>query len=330
MRGPMMARSSRKGRRGRRGLRLAGVFLSVFVLFVVVLLVLLAVLFLARREPGPPPGPGPGPTTPPSQPASCPDVQVLAVPGTWESAEGDDPLQPTANPNSLLLKITQPLQQQFDQARAQVYTVPYPAQFALPGSPPQMSYNDSRAAGTLAAREALAATHSACPLTSYVLVGFSQGAVIAGDIAAQVGSGAGPVPPERVLGVALIADGRRDPDAAPTIGPPVAGVGLELSFGGLTLPFMNATFTGERPGGFGALADRTVQFCAPNDGICDAPASPLADPVAALGRLGAYADNPVHAMYDSFVVEPDGTTATQWVRRWAGQAIEGAPRPPHS
>ncbi|EUA24849.1 cutinase family protein [Mycobacterium xenopi 3993] len=31
-----------------------------------------------------------------------------------------------------------------------------------------------------------------CPLTSYVLVGFSQGAVIAGDIASDIGNGRGP------------------------------------------------------------------------------------------------------------------------------------------
>ena len=48
-----------------------------------------------------------------------------------------------------------------------------------------------------------------CPLTSYVLVGFSQGAVIAGDIASDIGNGRGPVDEDLVLGVTLIADGRR-------------------------------------------------------------------------------------------------------------------------
>ena len=96
------------------------------------------------------------------------------------------------------------------------------------------------------------------------------------------------------------------------------------------MAFMDATFTGPRPGGFGALADRVVQFCAPDDGICDAPASVLADPLAALGRLAGYANNPVHAGYATFVVDGAGTTTTEWVTRWAGEAIEAAPSPPHS
>ena len=33
----------------------------------------------------------PGPEQPASQPASCPDVQVVAIPGTWESSAADDP-----------------------------------------------------------------------------------------------------------------------------------------------------------------------------------------------------------------------------------------------
>jgi hypothetical protein len=321
----MMAARSRQARKGPR---LGRWLLLLLVLGAVVLLVLLLVRMADRGEPGPP-GPVP-PTGPQTQPASCPDVQLLAVPGTWESAVGDDPLNPTANPNSLMQSITRPLQERFGVDRALVYTLPYPAEFALPGSPPQMSYNESRAQGTVGARDALAATHAECPLTSYLLVGFSQGAVIAGDIAAEIGAGSGPVPADRVLGVALIADGRRDPDAAPTIGPPVGGVGLEVSFAGLSIPFVNIDFTGKRPGGFGELADRTVQFCAPNDGICDAPVNPLTDPMGALGRLGSYANNPVHAMYASFVVDDAGTTTTQWVTRWAEDAINQAPVPAHS
>ena len=74
------------------------------------------------------------------------------------------------------------------------YTVPYTAQFHNPfAADKQMSYNDSRAEGTKAAIEALTDMNNRCPLTSYVIVGFSQGAVIAGDIASDIGNGRGPI-----------------------------------------------------------------------------------------------------------------------------------------
>ncbi|PRC57542.1 cutinase, partial [Mycobacterium sp. ITM-2017-0098] len=73
----------------------------------------------------------------------------------------------------------------------------------------QMSYNDSRAEGTRAAVTAMTDMNNRCPLTSYVLVGVSQGAVIAGDLASDIGNGRGPVDQDLVLGAMLIADGRR-------------------------------------------------------------------------------------------------------------------------
>ena len=48
-----------------------------------------------------------------SQPASCPDVQVVSIPGTWESRADDDPYAPWGNPAALLLDVTTPLQEQF-------------------------------------------------------------------------------------------------------------------------------------------------------------------------------------------------------------------------
>ena len=75
----------------------------------------------------------------------------------------------------------------------QTYTVPYTAQFHNPLSgDKQMSYNDSRAEGTRATVQAMTDMNNKCPLTSYVLIGFSQGAVIAGDIASDIGNGRGP------------------------------------------------------------------------------------------------------------------------------------------
>ncbi|WP_305093409.1 cutinase family protein [Prescottella sp. R16] len=315
---------------GRRGRKRSGlVVLAILVLLVVVLAVW---YLLAGQVPKPAPPTPPGPTPPAAQPADCPDVQVVAVPGTWESSATDDPYDPTANPASLMLNVTRPLQERFAPQRADVYTVPYVAQFSNPiALPPdgQESYNNSRAAGTAATLDLIERRHAECPLTTYVLTGFSQGAVIAGDVAARIGAGDGPVSPDLVLGVGLIADGRRDPAAAPTIGPPVAGVGAELSLAGLKIP--GITMTGARPGGFGKLADRAVQICAPSDGICDAPveALKLGNWLSSAARLAEYHNNPVHAQYNSFVVDENGTTATQWITNWASELIDTAPKPAH-
>lgn len=323
------AQQSTTRRRGKKQKRrpLRRVLFLFALLALIVALVVLA-LRLAERADIPIPGiPEPEPTEELTQPAHCPDVQVLSIPGTWESSPDDDPYNPWFNPNALLLNVTNPLSQQFSGDRAEVYTLPYPAQFQRPGGPPELTYDDSRSAGAVKAREVLSAMHSECWLTSYVLMGFSQGAVIAGDIASEIGNGNGPVPSDNVLGVALIADGRRDPDAAPTVGPQVQGVGLEVSLAGF--PFIpGATLTGKRNGGFGDLADRTVQFCAPNDGICDAPL--LTDILGAIHRLfHDYIQNPVHAMYHTYTVDENGTTTTQWLTGWASDLINEAPEPAH-
>ena len=87
--------------------------------------------------------------------------------------------------------------------------------------------------------------------------------------------------------------------------------------------------TGPRPGGFGDLNDRTYQICAPSDGICDAPAAALnpTNWLSSAPRLLEYYNNPVHAMYNSFQVDPNGTTATQWMAQWAAEKIDAAPTP---
>lgn len=324
-----MARSSRRRSRG----KVFGLIAVLVVVAVLVILLLLLWYLLAGRLPAPLPGPGPEPEPPRTQSALCPDVQVVSIPGTWESNAVDDPHNPTANPLSLMLNVTGPLQEQFPDERADVYTVPYAAQFSNPiAFPPdgQQSYNVSRGAGTAKATEVLAGMHNNCPLTSFVIAGFSQGAVIAGDLAAQIGADNGPVPADLVLGVTLIADGRRDTGQGVPVGPDPSGVGAEIALRGTQLP--GITMTGQRPGGFGSLADRTNTICAPGDLICDAPRAAL-NPFNILGSLAALAaaaQNPIHAMYNSFVLDESGTTATQWTASWAAELIANAPRPQHS
>ncbi len=312
----------------------------------VVALVIVAGVILLRHSETPPSAVPPGiltpaPTTPhPRKPrpafqdASCPDVQLIAVPGTWESSPQDDPLNPLTFPKALLLKVTGPISTDFPESRVQTYTVPYTAQFHNPLSADgQMSYNDSRAEGTRAMVAEMTDMNNRCPLTSYVLVGFSQGAVIAGDVASDIGNGRGPVDEDLVLGVTLIADGRRQPGVGNDIPPSPPGEGAEITLHEVAvLSGLGLTMTGPRPGGFGALDDRTNEICAEGDLICAAPQeafSPANLPTT-LNTLAGGAGQPVHAMYATpDFWSSDGEPATEWTLNWAHELIDKAPHPKH-
>ncbi|MEZ0352809.1 cutinase family protein [Mycobacterium sp. pR1184] len=312
----------------------------------VVLLVIVAVVTMLRSTEAPPSAVPPGilppssTTThphkprPASQDASCPDVQMIVVPGTWESSPTDDPLNPMQFPNALLHQDTLAIGQQFPPSRLQTFTVPYTAQFNNPlGGIKQMSYNDSRAEGTRATIQALTDMNNKCPLTSYVLIGFSQGAVIAGDIASDIGNGRGPVDDDLVLGVTLIADGRRQQGVGNDIGPNPPGQGAEVTLHEVpVLSGLGLTMTGPRPGGFGDLNSKTNEICAAGDLICAAPdeAFNVANLPNTLNTLAGGAGQPVHAMYATPQFwNLDGATSTDWTLNWARNLIANAPHPKH-
>jgi Cutinase len=312
---------------------------------VVVLIVAIVIVVLRRPDTPPtavPPTAVPPTAVPPTtkkprpefQDASCPDVQMISVPGTWESSPLMDPFNPTQFPIAVLLNVTNPIRQQFDNSRLEVFTVPYTAQFHNPFSADgQMSYNDSRAEGTRAAVKAMTDMNNRCPLTSYVLVGFSQGAVIAGDIASDIGNGRGPVDEDLVLGVTLIADGRRQEGVGQDVGPNPEGQGAEITLHEVpTLSALGLTMAGPRPGGFGMLNNRTFEICARGDLICSAPESAfnITQLPRTLAVLSGGAGQPVHAMYATpNFWNLDGASATQWTLGWAQGVIDNAPHPKH-
>ena len=275
-----------------------------------------------------------GKPRPEFQDASCPDVQLVSIPGTWESSPQLDPFNPTQFPIALLLNVTNPIRGQFGTDRVEIYTVPYTAQFHNPlSADQQMSYNDSRAEGTQNAVKAITDINNRCPLTSYVLVGFSQGAVIAGDIASDIGNGRGPVDADLVLGVTLIADGRRQAGVGQEIGPNPPGQGAEITLHEVPmLGEMGLTMSGPRPGGFGLLNDRTNEICATGDLICSAPdeAFSITNLPRTMEILGGGAGQPVHAMYATPQFwNLGGQPATAWTLDWAQKVIDNAPHPKH-
>jgi hypothetical protein len=335
-----MAKASRRNRR-----RILAWVAAVTMAVVVALVGVLVVIWVRRPAPSaeaPPEAvPAPGTSTPratksrpESQDASCPDVELVSVPGTWESSRTLDPLNPVEFPNALLLNVTQPVADQFDPGRVETYTIPYIAQFHNPvAADDQVGYNESRDEGARATVKAMTNMNTKCPLTSYVLIGFSQGAVIAGDVAGDIGNGRGPVDEDLVLGVTLIADGRRQDGVGQDIGPDPPGQGAEVTLHDLPLlSGLGLTMTGRRPGGFGDLDDRTNEICAPGDLICAAP--PEAFSVANLPRtldtLAGGAGQPVHAMYATPEFwNVDGQPATQWTLNWTQDVLENAPHPKH-
>ncbi|MDK6813472.1 cutinase family protein [Corynebacterium sp. UMB6689] len=302
------------------------------VLAVVVLLAVIgggAVHFLNSNEEGeqgnlaePAPSQEEGDASP-EQPDWCPRVEFISAPGTWESAADDDPINPGANPNSFMLSITNPLKEAYVPEDVKVWTLPYTAQFKNINAQHEMSYDDSRNEGTSRLEGELTYMHETCPNTKFILSGFSQGAVIAGDVADRIGGGNGPVPAESVAGVALIADGRRQDGVGINPGAHVGGVGAEIALQPVSTLIQGivpgATMRGERANGFGALADRTFQICAPNDSICDAPL----DVSNGLERARDLIDaNGVHALYAYNPDVIEGTTANQWVTQWAKDTID--------
>src|SRR5271167_2538027 len=336
-----MAVTSRRKRRR----RILALIAAAAVALVVGLIILAVVGVLRQRETAPsavPPSIVP-PTSsaayphkprPASQDSSCPDVQLIAIPGTWESSLQDNPLNPVQFPKALLLNVTRPITDQCNSSRVETFTVPYTAQFHNPlSNDPQISYDNSRAEGTRAAVKAMTDMNVKCPLTSYVLIGFSQGAVIVGVIASEIGDGRGPVDDDLVLGVTLIADGRRQQGVGKEIGPNPPGKGAEITLHEVPiLAGMGLTMTGPRPGGFGTLDGNTNEICAPGDLICAAPeeAFSVANLSNTLNTLAGGAGQPVHALYATTQFwNLDGAPATDWALNWARGLIENAPHPKH-
>ena len=297
----------------------------------VVLIVLGVAQWRAGNGPTPPPPPNGQPTdAPPAEavgPDWCPAVQFVAIPGTWESAAGDDPFNPQVNPQSFMLSITKPLQEAYDIGQVRVWTTPYTAQFRNIQSEQgrkEMSYDDSRAEGIARTNGELEFVNRTCPNTKFIIAGFSQGAVIAGDIVNQIGTRNNAVPPEKLLGAVMIADGRRESGVGVNPGVEVPGIGAEIALqpvqGVVNAVTPGATMTGARPGGFGEVSDRAFEICAPNDSVCDAPQD-LGTLIARAGDL--LLANGTHAMYASNPDVIEGTTATQWTVNWARGVIDG-------
>ncbi|MBF6537231.1 cutinase family protein [Nocardia farcinica] len=203
-------------------------------------------------------------------PPRCPDLFVVAIPGTWETSV-------TEPGRGMLAAVVDDLP-----GDVAVEFVHYPATaFPWEGE----VYGRSKNEAFVKARQAVAAVAQSCDATRFALLGYSQGADAAGDLAAEIGTGLGVVAPHRVELVGLIADPRRSPTDN-LIGPPVPGAGA----------------VGPRIGGFGRLSRTTYTFCAPGDLYCAMPDGDFA------GRIAGFVvqlSNPDPAKIDSYQRQAD-------------------------
>lgn len=265
----------------------------------------------------------------------CAPLEVIAVPGTWESGP-----EKSAIGHGMLESVTGGLG-----AGTRTHYIDYQATaFPWEGA----IYGESKADAVAKADGLIAQLAGECPDSRFALIGYSQGADAAGDLAAAIGHNRGPVGPERLAGVGLLSDPQRSVGDH-LVGPPVIGQGA----------------SGARPGGFGAVAGDVRTFCTLDDLYCAAPQDDFVGRTAGLAvqqrpdagsseterfaptgldliddlfnaggipllqqQLTEGANNErydkvenflasgAHQDYTHYVVDVDGTSATAWLTRW--------------
>ncbi|WP_167837761.1 cutinase family protein [Nocardia altamirensis] len=167
----------------------------------------------------------------------CPSLYVVAIPGTWETGKDKKP-QP-----GMLAGVTRNLPRSTEVDYVTYAATAFPWEGEVYGKSKKEAVDNARGLISDMAQE--------CGATKIALVGYSQGADAAGDLAAEIGSGQSVVAPDRIAGVGLISDPRRSPTDT-QVGVPAPGAGAG----------------GARVGGFGWISDRTRSICALDDLYC--------------------------------------------------------------
>jgi hypothetical protein len=190
---------------------------------------------------------------------SCTAVKLVAVPGTWETNPSADPNTPVG----MLKGVTDRLQQQFG-GKVSSYYVPYKSTAFNQG----VTYADSEADGVKATRSAMTQIAQACPGTKIVGLGYSQGADVNGDVAAQIGAGHGPIPAANYVAGGNLAD-------------PQTGTPGEVNLG-VRQPHTQGLLGPRR--GYGPLNGKFAVTCLRGDLYC---ATPNRDKlIRAMGAVG--------------------------------------------
>lgn len=216
-------------------------------------------------------------------------VTTLGTGGSWsdKSTEPTEGVAPGYN-------ITQELKDQFGANQVSGWNTNYPASvgaismfwglLGMPGGKEQVSFGKSIQDGVQKTDAHISQYKSSCPNSKFVIIGYSQGASVAGDVARDISAGkvAG-VSPDDVTNVLLIADPGRSSNSAyesytgtpsklyGSIPPGVMGKNFEIISPGSDARADRIGWTGERPGRFDGMYGKVLSLCAEDDLACSAP-----------------------------------------------------------
>lgn len=244
-----------------------------------------------------------GGAAPATADVACPRLQVVGVPGTGYQLvySSPNPLPSGIDfdqPGALIGQIADRLQPERDSGAISYRQVPYPADVGA-----AVSYRASVRAGAKATKTFMAAKAAECPTTQFAVIGFSQGARVAGDVVHSIGQGNGPIPGDRLASAGLFADpGRGSGDQL--VGPPVPGIGIDRM----------------RKGGFGAVNEKVVTFCAAGDIYCSADDTTLLRPLVRKFGGTALADASV-LQRGMQLVHRNGLDPAKWARSFGEQSM---------
>ncbi|WP_324191880.1 cutinase family protein [Nocardia brasiliensis] len=238
---------------------------------------------------------------------SCPSLYAFGVQGADESS----PNVPSTSDTGALGQLFGPLSAKSEGRVQRSYIA-----FGYDNDGTALPYDE--AVATAAERLESAATDvlKRCPATKLAVAGYAQGAPAVSRFAEQVGRGAHMITPDRVAGIALLANPARSANAPVLPGRPQASTpaaapgtsGEKVATISLRNPPLSGAGIATAPvPDYGSLSGRVADLCVPGDATCDAPAgSPLVATVANIAAQSELRD-PIAAI--STVAEALSTTA---------------------
>ena len=230
----------------------------------------------------------------------CPAIRVFNLEGTGAFnglAPGTAPppdFQSAApfSPDRALTNLSQA-----SGGRADYFTINYPAAGGIP-------IFASERAGVVETERQATTFLAQCSMSKIELLGYSQGAWVAGDVATDIANNTVPgVSPDKLVASFLVGDPVNQATQRP-------GFGTEIG------PRTGAGPLPARFAGFGANNATTFEFCNPGDNVCDAPPAAPGSP-ASFGNIASIIGGPTppHLMYNTVEVAP-GLSSVAYVRQY--------------
>lgn len=139
---------------------------------------------------------------------TCSAVEVIVTAGTGGSSIYEDP----NNIQSFIVgtNFAKHMTAHFPQVSA--WQTPYHASVGVVGTTGEpektevLPYGESKRNGAKRVTDRMAEVTERCPGTKFIIAGFSQGADVTGDVAAQVAAGEAPIGVDKLLAAYLVAD----------------------------------------------------------------------------------------------------------------------------